>query len=92
MNAYQWRKDGAVLGGETLSVLSFPSLQLPDRGRYTCEVNVTVDSESTSITSDQDHIIAIQSEFNIAPSCVKMYACMLAVELVYAVRVCESYK
>ena len=61
VSSYQWRKDGAVLPGQTAEVLSFSPLRLSDAGRYSCEINTTVDSET--FTAIQNLTIIIQSEF-----------------------------
>ena len=49
-----------MLQGQTTEVLSFSPLSLSDAGRYTCEVNVTADSEN--FTAYQNHSVVIQSE------------------------------
>jgi hypothetical protein len=38
--SYQWRKDGNILAGETVVVLSFSPFRLSHAGQYTCEVAV----------------------------------------------------
>ena len=48
-NIYQWRKDGAVISGETGPTLSFSPLRLPDAGQYSCG-NGTLFSNNRSIT------------------------------------------
>ena len=60
VSSYQWRKDGAVLQGQTEEVLSLSHLRLSDAGRYSCEVNVTATSET--FTAIQNRSITIQSE------------------------------
>ena len=40
VTTHQWRKDGSVIQGETIEMLSFSSLRLSDAGQYTCEVIV----------------------------------------------------
>ena len=60
VSSYQWRKDGAVLQGQTTEVLSFSPLRLSDAGRYTCKVTVTAASET--FTAIQNRSVIIQSE------------------------------
>ena len=56
VGSYQWRKDGAVLHGQTGGVLSFSSLTLSDAGRYTCEITVTAASETFTALQNQSII------------------------------------
>ena len=56
-NFYKWRKDGAVLLGQTTDVFSFSSVTLSDGGRYSCEINVTA-----AFTAIQNRSVIIQSE------------------------------
>ena len=60
VSSYQWRKDGAVLQGQTTEVLSFSPLTLSDAGWYSCEINVTAASET--FTAIQNQSVIIQSE------------------------------
>ena len=60
VGSYQWRKDGAVLQGQTTEVLSFSPLRLSDAGRYFCEITVTAASDA--FTAIQNQSIIIQSE------------------------------
>ena len=60
VNSRQWRKDGAVLSGETMEMLSFSPLRLSDAGRYSCEISVTASSET--FTAVQNRSVIIQSE------------------------------
>ena len=60
VSSYQWRKDAAVLDGQTTEVLSFSPLTLSDAGQFTCEINVTADSET--FTAVQNQSVIIQSE------------------------------
>ena len=60
VSSYQWRKDGAVLPGETTRVLSFSSLRLSDAGRYSCEIRITADSET--FIALRNRTVIIQSE------------------------------
>ena len=60
VSSYQWRKDGAVLQGQTTEVLSFSPLRLSDAGRYSCEVSATATSET--FTTIQNRSITIHSE------------------------------
>ena len=37
---YQWFKNGEVVSGETMEILSFSSLSFSDAGEYTCQATV----------------------------------------------------
>ena len=60
VSSYQWRKDGAVLQGQTTEVFSFSPLTLSDAGRYSCEINVTAASKTFTVIQNQS--VIIQSE------------------------------
>ena len=60
VNSYQWRKDGTVLQGQTVAVLSFPSLTPSDAGQYSCEI--TVSEAFETFTAVQNRLIILQSE------------------------------
>ena len=53
---YQWRKDGSVIQGETIEMLSFSPLGLSDAGQYTCEITVG------SVIYTDDVNVTVQSE------------------------------
>ena len=65
-----------MLQGQTTEMLSFSPLRLSDAGRYTCEVNVTADSET--FTAYQNHSVIIQSElisWYIVSGCIMSLSC-----------------
>ena len=64
VSSYRWRKDGAMLQGQTTEVLSFSPLTLSDAGRYSC--NITVTAASETFTAVQNRSIILQSELIIA--------------------------
>ncbi len=59
--SYQWCKDGAVIAGETQSVLALASASPADAGRY----NVKVSNAAGSVTSDD----AVLTVLNACPDC-----------------------
>ena len=81
VSSYQWRKDGAVLQGQTTEVLLFSPITLSDAGRYSCEISVTAVSET--FTAIQNQNVIIQSEL------VSFHAWLLLIAITYIV-LCSS--
>jgi len=46
---YQWRKDLINIPGATSATLSFPSIELPDAGSYTCVISNLCGSTTSSV-------------------------------------------
>ena len=60
---YQWFKDNTVVSGETQSSVTFPFLSLSDAGRYRCDVTVSSNSLSQSISAmSNTKVLILQSK------------------------------
>ncbi|MFA8432996.1 MAG: gliding motility-associated C-terminal domain-containing protein [Marinifilaceae bacterium] len=49
--AYQWKKEGELLAGETNSVLIISPVEVDDAGSYTCDISTSCGSSMTSVPS-----------------------------------------
>jgi hypothetical protein len=56
---YQWRKDGAILDGETDSYLTLPDFQAGDTGSYTCTV-----SNDVGTAASQPAVLTLPDSFS----------------------------
>jgi hypothetical protein len=60
MMTYQWRKNNAVVSGQTMATLSFSPLSSSDAGSYTCQATVASSLLSASITTTPSSSLRVQ--------------------------------
>ena len=60
---YQWFKNGAVVSGQIMAILSFSPLAISDAGNYTCQATVTFSLLSDPITTASSNSVSIAIYF-----------------------------